>query len=721
MRRSLLVPLFLVAACPYAPQKMETVSGAGSPPGESADAPQSTRSPAARDTPASAQATAATLPAVTPATGPATGIDLQSLDRTVKPCHDFYRFACGGWLRRTEIPADRARWGSFSQIEERNLLVLRAILELDAAGGGDPQDPGKEKLGDLYGACMDERRIESAAAADLAAELRRVDGVRSIAALAEELARMHLGLANAFFQLHSQQDFKDATLVIATLDQGGLGLPDRDYYLKDDGKFPEIRLAYGRHVAKLFELSGARGVDAAVAAQTVLRIERALAEAQLGRVDRRDPAKIYHRLELAGIEQKAPLFPWRAYFKAIGHPDVKLINVAVPEYFAAVDRLLERVPMADWRIYLRWHTLHGAAPHLSRAFVDENFRFFGTTLTGARELPPRWKRCVQAADHSLGEALAQAFVRRTFGADGKRSTHDMVMAIERSMDRTLKQIGWMDDATRAEGFGKLRTIANKIGYPDRWRSYDALSVDRASHLRNMIAASTFETHRDLGKIGRPLDRGEWQMTPPTVNAYYEPSLNEMVFPAGILQPPFWNRAARQAVNYGAIGMVMGHELTHGFDDEGRKFDGQGNLRQWWTASVNEEFERRAACVVKQFDGYVAVDDLHLNGKLTLGENIADLGGIKLAYHAFAAEQAEGHLGSPVQGEFSDEQLFFLGIAQAWCTKTRDENARMRVTVDPHSPPENRVNGPLSNLAEFAAAWQCGPGSRMVRAEQCVIW
>ena len=661
--------------------------------------------------------------AVPPKVPANSGVNEANLDRSINPCDDFYQFACGGWMKRNEIPPDRARWGSFSEIDERNVALLNKTLEADAAGHGDAQDLYAKKLGDLYASCMDEAKIESTAPSDLKAELARIDAVKSQAELVAEVARMHLAVGNPMFVFSSGQDYKNATEVIGLLDQAGIGMPDRDYYLKDEGKFKEIREKYQLHVQKMFQLSGVSEAAAIAHAKTVMRIERALAEGQLSRVERRDPANVYHRIDLAGIEKAAPHFPWTKYLKDIGQPGVKAINVAVPGFFAALDKLLVEVKLPDWKVYLAWQLIHGAAPFLSKPFVDENFHF-DALLSGSTELPPRWKRCVHSADQALGEALGQSFVRQTFGAEGKRSTQEMVAAIEEAMHSDLKTLSWMDDPTRAEAQAKLKAIANKIGYPDKWRNYDTVEISRDSYFRSMMNASAFETHRQLEKIGKPLDRGEWEMTPPTVNAYYEPSMNEMVFPAGILQPPFFSSAARAGVNYGAIGMVMGHELTHGFDDEGRKFDGQGNLRQWWTPKVNDEFERRAQCVVKQFDGYVAVDDLHLKGALTLGENLADLGGIKLAFHAWMAERAAGRSGPPAQatpGQFSDEQLFFLGTAQAWCSKTRPENARMRVTVDPHSPPEYRVNGPLANLSEFAEAFQCKAPSKMVRAEQCVVW
>jgi putative endopeptidase len=657
------------------------------------------------------------VPPEAPAAPVGTGLDETAMDTSAKPCDDFYQYACGSWLKRTEIPADKSSWyRGFSVIEERNENELHTILE--AAAKGQATGTYGDKLGALYASCMDESAIESSAPTELKQKLKRIDIVKDLSGLQAEVARMHLGVGNPIFSFGQTQDAKDATLITGELDQNGLGLPDRDYYLTTTGKMPEMKKAYQAHVEKMLTLAGEPAATAAKDAATVLKIETALAQASQSRVDRRDPNKVYHRLELAGIEKTTPKWNWKAYLKAMGAGEVTQINVTSPEYFAALNKLLTTTPVAEWKAYLRWHFVHNAAPALSKAFVDENFAFYGKTLSGQAELEPRWKRCTHGVDRMIGEALGKAFVDKTFGADGKDRTLSMVKEIEGSMSGNLDGLKWFDDATRKQAHEKLTAIVNKIGFPDKWRNYDALDIQRDSYFTNVVRAEEFETRRELAKIGKPLDRAEWGMTPPTVNAYYNPSLNEMVFPAGILQPPFFNRAAVKPVNYGAIGMVMGHELTHGFDDQGRQFDAKGNLRDWWSAPVGKEFDRRAQCVVDQYSGYVAVDDLHLNGKLTLGENIADLGGLKLAHAAYAASRA-----GAVQkiGKWTDEQLFFLGTAQSWCGKRKAERARMLVTVDPHSPAEFRVNGPMSNLSEFATAFQCKAGDKMVRQNQCVIW
>jgi putative endopeptidase len=665
----------------------------------------------------------ATAPPPPPsATAPVeTGVDESAIDPAVSPCDDFYLYACGNWLKRTEIPADKSTWGrGFSVIDQRNEQELRKILEAAASGQGvGSAGAYPDKIGALYASCMDEAAIEANAPAELRQQLKRIDIVKDLPGLQKEVARIHLAIGNPMFEFGQEQDFKNATLVIGVLDQGGLGMPDRDYYLQTTGKFPELRKQYQAHVEKMLTLAGEPAAQAAKDAATVMKIETALAQASMSRVDRRDPNKIYHRLDLPGIEKTTPKWSWKTYLKEMGAPEVTAINVRSPEFFAALNKALTATPIADWKVYLRWHVVHNAAPALSKAFVDENFAFYGKALAGTAELEPRWKRCTHAVDRLVGEALGKAFVEKTFGAEGKQRTQGMVHEVESAMSANLDGLKWFDDATRAQAHEKLTAIANKIGYPDKWRNYDALEIGRESYLTNAMRASEFETHRQLAKIGKPVDRSEWGMTPPTVNAYYDPSMNEMVFPAGILQPPFFNRAAVRAVNYGAIGMVMGHELTHGFDDQGRQFDAKGNLRDWWTASVGKEFEKRAQCVVEQYDGYVAVDELKVNGKLTLGENIADLGGIKLAHAAFVKARGAGE--PQKLGKLTDEQLFFLGQAQSWCTKRRPETARMRVTVDPHSPPQWRVDGPMSNLPEFAAAFQCKPGDKMVRQNRCVVW
>jgi endothelin-converting enzyme/putative endopeptidase len=645
------------------------------------------------------------------------GVDETAIDKSVDPCDDFFAYACGGWLKTHEMPPDRSQYGRFAEIEDRNLATLHDILD-DAAAKRGESFPFRDKVGAFYAACMDEAKVETASLPSLQAALATVDKVRSFDDGAKLLAKLHLEDVNALFHFESEQDFADATQMIGALDQGGLGLPDRDYYLENDEKSVALRKKYEEHVAAMLKLAGV--ATAEKDAETVLRVETALAKASMSRVDRRDPKKIYHRINLDGIVKTAPHFPWREYLVASGHGGVTAINVRTPEFFAALDGSWEKTPLADLKAYLRWHVVHASADALGKGFVDENFHFYGATLAGTKELEPRWKRCAHSVDHALGEALAIPYVKRTFGDEGKQATRSMVKEIEAAMGADVKTLAWMDEPTRAAATEKLAKIDNMIGFPDKWRNYDQLGVAEGQHFANVMAGREFESHRQLNKIGKPVDKSEWGMTPPTVNAYYDPSLNEMVFPAGILQPPFYGRTRAPALNYGAIGMVMGHELTHGFDDEGRKFDAVGNLRDWWTPAVDKEFETRAACVKAQFDGYEVVDGKHINGSLTLGENLADLGGIKLAHAAMKSARPES--AAAPAGGYSEEQLFFLGVGQAWCTKRTPELEAVRLKVDPHSTPRFRVDGPLSNMPEFAAAFSCKPGSKMVRAaDSCTVW
>lgn len=662
------------------------------------------------------QAPAPEVPAAPPPAPPP--VDLAALDRNVNPCDDFYAFACGGWIQKTEIPADRPGWfRGFSEIQERNQKLLREILDTAAAGKLD--SPYADKLGTWFASCMDEAKLDKASLQTLAEETKAIDAIDGPPALARKVARLQKMGVDAFFHFASDQDFRDATQVIGSADQGGIGLPDRDYYLKDDAKSQEIRANYVKHVARMLELSGVPADQAAKQAATVMEIETALAKASMSRVDRRDPYKIYHRIERKGLEGLAPTFDWNAYFDALGQPDLEKINVATPEFFSGWNEVLKNRPLADLQTYLRWQLLDAAAPGLSEPFVQQDFAFRSQNLTGEKEILPRWKRCVDSVDQAMGEALARPFVAATFGSKGKEMSQELVRGIEDAFQSNLGNLAWMDDATKAQALDKLHAVYNKIGYPDRWRNYDKLEVKDGAYLRNRFNAAIFESNRDLNKIGKPVDRAEWFMSPPTVNAYYNPLLNEMVFPAGILQSPFFNARAEEATNAGGIGMVMGHELTHGFDDKGRLFDAKGNLREWWTPEVSKAYESKAQCVVDQYAGYQVLGQ-NLNGELTLGENIADIGGLKLAWDAFQASR-KGAEAKPAEGGFTEGQKFFLSFAQSWCAKRRDEYARMLVTVDPHSPPEYRVNGVVANLPAFGETFQCPAGSAMAPAKRCAVW
>jgi endothelin-converting enzyme/putative endopeptidase len=650
------------------------------------------------------------------------GIDSAAVDPGVSPCADFFSYACGGWIAANPIPADRSRWGTFDKLRETNLERLRDILEAQAAGKADPEDLFGRKAGDYYAACMDEGGIEKRGLADLRAEWRKVEGVKDARALAAAAGRLQAQGVGVLFGIRSTQDSKDSTKVIAGIGQSGLSLPDRDYYLKDDARSADIRKAFLAHLEKMLTLTGERPAQATKESKAIFALEKAMAESHWTRVERRDPVRTYNPHDLAALQKRTPRYPWKAYLGALGAPDVRSFDVQTPQALSRLDELLGKIPFATWRAYLRWHVLRdlASARAVPRAFVEESFAFTSRSFTGAKELEPRWKACVRATDGALGDAVGQAFARRYFGGDARDQALTLVRGIQAAQGRNLDSLAWMDDPTRAKAQDKLARVDNKIGYPSRWRDYASLEVTRGSYLRSALAAEAFESRRDLAKIGKPLDRTEWEMTTPTVNAYYSPPMNEMVFPAGILQNPFYTPGANDAVNYGAAGFVVGHELTHGFDDQGRKFDAQGNLVDWWSPAVGQDFEKRAACVDQQYAGYVAVGDVRVDGKLTLGENIADLGGLKLALAAYRASR-KGKPPEAVVAGLSPDQQFFVAAAQVWCGHIRPEQARLLAQVDPHSPARWRVDGPLSNLPEFAAAFGCKAGDPMVRAERCEVW
>jgi putative endopeptidase len=648
------------------------------------------------------------------------GFDPAALDRSVPACTDFYRFACGNWLAHNPVPPDRARWSRFDELAERNQMALRDILQKVAADDSRRADID-QKIGDQYAACMDESAIEAKGTAPLKGELDRLAALGSKAELAAELARLHLGGVNAAFRFGSQPDFKDANSVIAVTDQAGLGLPDRDYYVKDDAKSVELRGKYLAHVQKMLELAGASAEAAARDARAIVDLETALARASLERVKRREPANIYHKMKVEELQALAPALDWKAYLAAVGGPPVADLNVTVPDFFKALSGQIETTPLDTWKAYLRWHLLHENAGLLPAAFVQEDFAFFGQALTGAKELRPRWKRCVAVVDSELGEALGRRYVEATFGAEGKERTSRMVAALEAALERDIKTLPWMTEATKAQALGKLKAIANKIGYPDRWRDYSGLRIVPGDALGNELRAEAFEAQRDMAKIGKPLDRSEWSMSPPTVNAYYNPLQNNINFPAGILQPPFYDNAMDDAVNFGGIGAVIGHELTHGFDDQGRKFAASGNLADWWTEEDAKEFEKRAGCIADEYSGFTVAGDVHLNGKLTLGENTADNGGLRIAYMALLQTLADAAKKPGAIDGFVPEQRFFLGWGQIWCQNETEESARMRATIDPHSPGRYRVNGVLTNMPEFQQAFGCKAGDAMVRENACRVW
>jgi putative endopeptidase len=646
------------------------------------------------------------------------GFDIAALDRSANACTDFYQFACGGWMKANPVPADRPRWGRFDELQDRNRDVLRGILnQVSASTGG--RTPIDQRIGDHYAACMDEGGAEAKGATPLEADLAAIQAIADKAALTDRVAKLQMSGTAALFGYGSLQDFKDATKVLAVVDQGGLGLPDRDYYFKDDARSQEIRTKYVAHVQKMLELLGDKPEAASASAKTVMEMETALAKVSLERVKRRDPENLYHKMTRADLATLAPEIKWEAFFTATGAPAFTEVNVTHPEFFRGLSELVKTRPLPDWKTYLRWHLVRQQAALLSASFVNESFEFYGKTLTGAKELRPRWKRCVDRVDNDLGDALGQRYVEKTFGEEGKRRMAVMVAALEKALEEDIKALPWMTDPTKKKGLEKLRAIANKVGYPDKWRDYTTVKILRDDAVGNAARAAAYEFKRDLAKIGKPVDRGEWQMSPPTVNAYYSPLLNDINFPVGILQPPFFDNAMDDAVNFGGIGAVIGHELTHGFDDSGRKFDAQGNLQDWWTEADAKAFEERAQCFADQYGSYTAVDDVKLNGKLTLGENTADNGGLRIAHMALMSTLA-GKTPAPVDG-FSADQRLFLGWAQIWCQNATPEVSRMLAQTDPHSPGRYRVNGTVSNMPEFQKAYQCKAGDAMVSAKPCRVW
>ena len=647
------------------------------------------------------------------------GFDTANLDRTCKPCDDFYQFAMGGWMKANPIPPEYPIWGSFSQLADRNQSNLREILEA-AAESKAAAGTNEQKIGDFYSSCMDTTAIDAAGAKPIEPELTQIAAVQTLADLEAETARLHKQGVGVLFRFNSTQDAKDSSQVIGAAFQGGLGLPEREYYLKPDEKSQKLREDYVKHVANMFALLGDSADVRAAEAATVMKIETALATASMKNTDLRDPDKTYHKMTLAELKQLTPGFSWESYFKAVGHPQLKEINVGQPDFFKALDAQLTATSIADWKTYLRWHLVNSAAPGLTEKFVNEDFDFRGKTLTGAKEIQPRWKRCVQSTDRNLGEALGQAYVQKYFPPAAKARALEMVHNLLAALRDDLQTLPWMGPETRAQATAKLEAFAVKIGYTDKWRDYTALKVDRRSYAENLVRASEFDFARRLNKIGKPVDRTEWGMTPPTVNAYNNSSMNEIVFPAGIMQPPFYDPNADDAVNYGGMGAVIGHEITHGFDDHGSKFDGKGNLKDWWTPEDLKNFQSRAKCVSDQFDGYVVDGDLHENGKLVLGESIADLGGLAIGYAAYEKSLA-GKPRPPDRDGFTPEQRFFLGWAQVWGANERLEYARLMANTNPHPLGRFRANGPLSNMAEFAKAFGCKHGEAMVREQACKIW
>jgi putative endopeptidase len=650
------------------------------------------------------------------------GLDPSFMDRSVDPCVDFYAFSCSGWQKLNPIPPDQSTWSVYGKLQDEIQRHLWGLLKT-AADPSSARSPVQAQIGDYFAACMDEARIEALGSKPLQPALSALAKVKDRRGLAAWLAERHLAATSdeLLFGFGSQQDATDATQFIAGAFAGGLGLPDRDDYLDQDPKSREVRERYREHVVRTLQLLGDDAATAKATTALVMDIETALARASLTRVERRDPYKVFHKMRVAELDGLAPAFDWKTYLEGMGVPGTEVLNVSQPKFVQAVSAELKKRPLADWKRYLRWHLANSEARYLSRAFVEEDFAFNSKVLRGTEQLAPRWKRCVRWVDRDLGEALGQVFVEKNFSPELKSKTLEMVQRIEREMEADLRTLDWMSPPTRERALEKMKAMANKIGYPDRWRDYSSITLARDDFQGNVARSVRFESARQLGRIGKPIDRGEWEITPETVNAYYNPTMNDMNFPAAVLLPPLYDPKMDAAPGYGNTGGTIGHELTHGFDDQGRQYDARGNLKDWWTKEDAAEFVRRASCISDQFSSYIAVDDIHVNGKLTLGEDVADLGGLILAYRAWRGATANQRLG-PVDG-LTPDQRFFVGNAQWACSNIRPQAMRLRARTDPHSPPRYRVNGLVANMPEFGQAFSCKPGAPMTKPPEkvCKVW
>jgi putative endopeptidase len=653
---------------------------------------------------------------------PVHGFDPADFDRSVAPCDDFYKFSSGGWMKNNPIPADRSSWSTFGKLRAANEDALHGILEEAAANKSAAPGSNLQKIGDFYASCMDEAQAEAVGAKPLDSEFGRISPISDLAGLQAEIARLQRMGVDLAFGFGSVQDFKDSTQVIFIAAQGGLSMPDRQYYLDDDEHSKTLRAGYVQHVSNMFKLLGDNDATAASEAKAVVDMETTFAKAATERALLRDPVRNYHMMTLVQLSDLTPHFSWPTYFQQIGAPSMTQVDIAQPDAIKAVDNALASVSLDDWKIYLRWHLIHNAAPTLSKKFVDENFDFFSRQLAGTKEILPRYRRCVQATDGELGEALGQIYVQKYFPPEAKAQAIAIIQNLMAALRDDLKTLDWMSPETRLQALHKLDKMGLKIGYPDKWRDYSAYKVDRGPYYDNVTRGDTFEVARDLAKIGKPVDKAEWGMTPPTVNAYYTPLHNEIVFPAGILQPPFFDPKATDAFNYGSMGSVIGHEMTHGFDDQGAQFDADGNLKNWWTADDLKNFKARGDCIAKEFDAFEVEPGLHGNGKLEEGESIADLGGVVIAYAAYQ-KSLLGKPAPPTVDGFNSDQQFLLGFAVHWAANYRPESARLQAKTDPHPLDQFRVDGTLQNFPPFAKAWGCAPDSKMVRAGEmrCRIW
>jgi putative endopeptidase len=650
----------------------------------------------------------------------AQGFDPRILNKSVAPCDDFYEHSCSVWIKNNPIPPEKSAWGRFNELDERNREITKAILDKAAASASAPnRNPLDQKIGDFYFACMDEAGIEKRGLTPIQADLDRIKQAPNKQALVALVTRLHRIGAGAFFRLYSTPDLIDSSKMIAEVDQGGLGLPERDYYLRDDPKSADLRKQYLAHIIKNFELAGEPAATAAAKGKWVLDIETELAKGSLDVVSRRSPEKQHHPYKVPELISLNPGFDWAKHFESLGLAGLTTLNVTHPPFFRQFESVIVQSNLDQLKAYMTWTLLHESAGVLPNAFVQADFDFYGKTLEGAKQIKDRWKRCADLVDTQLGDALGQRWVEKNFPPQAKERMRRMVKAIEGGLARDIDSLPWMSGATKQKALDKLRAIADKIGYPDKWKSYEVI-ISRDDIFGNAARLSELEYLRELAKVGRPVDKTEWGMSPPTVNAYYDSQRNDINFPAGILQPPFFDNALDDASNLGAIGAVIGHELTHGFDDEGRKFDHVGNLVDWWTDKDSDEFKKRTDCFVKQYSDYNALPGVKLNGQLTLGENVADNGGVRIAYMALQTLMGYKALKQPKAG-YTPEQRFFYAYAQAWCSHYTDEAARMRANIDPHSPGRYRVNGVLANSPEFREAFGCKVGQPMVREPGCRVW
>ncbi len=648
---------------------------------------------------------------------PANGLYLNWLDANSSPANDFFAYANGTWQTKNPIPPEYGRWGIFTVLKMQNQQRIHQILQQAAKQAAEPGSI-QQKVGDFYRSGMDEVSINRLGISPLKTDLSRINELRDINDVLTVLPSLHLKGVNVLFNFASMQDFKDSSKVIGSIQQAGLGLPDREYYLKKDSKSEQIRALYLEHMKKMFLLMNDSPPVAVHEGTTVMAIETALAKASMSLIEQRDPEKIYHLLSLTELETLLPNFSWPRYFSTIGQPQLKQINLAMPEYFKTLNTLLLTISIEEWKAYLRWHLLNASAPYLSQPFVDEDFRM-NAALTGTKKLLPRWQRVVDDANSALGFALGKLYVERYFSAAAKEKTSEILTNIRQALYKDLQTLPWITASTRKAANQKLGLIEDRVGYPEQWWDYSSLQIDRGAYIANIWRANEFLLRRDLNKIDKPVDRSEWLMAPQTVNAYYDPSMNSLTIPAGILQPPFFDIGAPAAVNYGGIGFVIGHEITHGFDDQGAKFDGQGNLKNWWTQEDEKKFQAATNCVVEQFSNYKVADNFPVQGKLVVGEAVADLGGLTLAYNAFHAS-TDFQKAKTIAG-FTPDQQFFLGAAHIWASNVRQEQARYLATIDPHPPMIYRVNGTLANMPQFQKAFGITNPGPMVNATRCVIW